>query len=75
MLKEWGVLLFYSAIEFSQLWLPRFLQWIRARLFGYIFMGSSFACEDFIGYIFGCIVEWVLVVCLKHKIMKRHQKS
>ncbi|MBE9161563.1 hypothetical protein [Tychonema sp. LEGE 06208] len=35
---------------------------------------SSFACENFIGYILGCIVEWVLVVCLKHKIMQKYQK-
>ncbi|WP_442927784.1 DUF2809 domain-containing protein [Microcoleus sp. A003_D6] len=75
MLKELGVFLFNSAIESSQLWHPRFLQWIRARLFGHLFVGSSFACEDFIGYILGCIVEWVLVVCLKHKILKRYQKS
>ncbi|MBE9096474.1 hypothetical protein [Tychonema sp. LEGE 07203] len=36
---------------------------------------NSFACEDFIGYILGYIVEWVLVVFLKHKIRQKYQKS
>ncbi|WP_445301580.1 DUF2809 domain-containing protein [Microcoleus sp. MOSTC5] len=75
MLKEWGVFMFNLAIEFSQLWHPRFWQWIRATLFWRLFIGSGFACEDFIGYILGCIMDWVLVVCLKHKILIRHQKS
>ncbi|WP_445304906.1 MULTISPECIES: DUF2809 domain-containing protein [unclassified Microcoleus] len=46
MFKEWGVFIFNSVIEFSQLWHPHFLQWIRATLFGHLFIGSGFACED-----------------------------
>ncbi len=63
----WGVFIFNSIIEFSQLWKPPFLQGIRATLFGRLFLGSGFAWEDFIGYILGCILGWILVVWLKRK--------
>jgi Protein of unknown function (DUF2809) len=63
----WGVFIFNSIIEFSQLWHPPFLQGIRATLFGRLFLGSGFSWEDFIGYILGCILGWFLVVWLKWK--------
>jgi Protein of unknown function (DUF2809) len=70
----WGVFIFNSIIEFSQLWHPAFLQGIRATLFGRLFLGSGFAWEDFLGYILGCILGWLLVVGLKHQIKQRSQK-
>ena len=63
----WGVFIFNCIIEFSQLWKPPFLQGIRTTLFGRLFLGSGFAWEDFIGYILGCILGWILVVRLKRK--------
>jgi hypothetical protein len=56
-----GVFIFNCIIEFSQLWHPVFLQGIRATLFGRLFLGSGFSWEDFIGYILGCILGWILV--------------
>ena len=63
----WGVFIFNCLIEFSQLWKPPFLQAIRATLFGRLFLGSGFSGEDFIGYILGCTLGWVLVVWLNRK--------
>jgi Protein of unknown function (DUF2809) len=63
----WGVFIFNCIIEFSQLWHPPFLQGIRATLFGRLFLGSGFSWEDFIGYILGCILGWILVVGLRAK--------
>ena len=63
----WVVFIFNCIIELSQLWKPPFLQAIRATLFGRLFLGSGFAWEDFIGYILGCILGWILVVWLKRK--------
>ncbi|MEG5059303.1 hypothetical protein QUB60_15585 [Microcoleus sp. A2-C5] len=63
-----------SAIEFSQLWHPPFLQWIGATLFGSLFIGSGLACRGFCLVYLGMYYGLVLVVCLKHKIMKKHQK-
>ncbi|MEG3841535.1 DUF2809 domain-containing protein [Microcoleus sp. herbarium14] len=64
----WRVFIFNCIIEFSQLWKPPFLQAIRTTLFGRLFLGSGFSWEDFIGYILGCILGWVLVVWVKRKI-------
>ena len=71
----WGVFVFNSIVELGQLWRPPFLQGIRATLFGRLFLGSGFTWEDFIGYILGCILGWLVVVWLKHKIRKKTQKS
>ncbi|MDY7019985.1 MAG: DUF2809 domain-containing protein [Cyanobacteriota bacterium] len=64
------VFIITSALEFMQLWKPPFLQAIRATLMGRLLLGVSFVWTDFIYYVIGCTVGWLLLRSLKSKYVK-----
>ncbi|MEL7036923.1 MAG: DUF2809 domain-containing protein [Cyanobacteria bacterium J06592_8] len=59
-----------SILEFMQLWKPPFLQAIRATLMGRLLLGVSFVWTDFIYYVIGCTVGWLILRSLKLKYVK-----
>ena len=54
-----------SFLEFLQLWKPPFLQAIRATLIGRLLLGNTFVWWNFLYYILGCILTWILLRYLK----------
>ena len=50
-----------SFLEFLQLWKPPFLQAIRATLIGRLLLGNTFVWWDFLYYILGCTLTWMLL--------------
>ncbi|EAW34615.1 DUF2809 domain-containing protein [Lyngbya sp. PCC 8106] len=59
-----------SVLEFMQLWKPPFLQAIRATLVGRLLLGNSFVWGDFLYYVIGCVVGWLILRTLKTKYVK-----
>lgn len=56
-----SVFFFICIIEVIQLWHPPFLQIIRSTFIGATIFGTSFAAWDFLYYILGSIVGWLLI--------------
>lgn len=59
-----------SVLEFLQLWKPPFLQAIRSTLIGRLLLGNSFVWGDFLYYVLGCAVGWLILRTLKAKSVK-----
>ncbi len=55
------VFLVTSFLEFLQLWKPPFLQAIRATLIGRLLLGNTFVWWDFLYYILGCTLTWIVL--------------
>ncbi len=55
------VFLVTSLLEFLQLWKPPFLQAIRATLIGRLLLGNTFVWWDFLYYILGCTLTWIVL--------------
>ena len=60
-----------SALEFMQLWKPPFLQAIRSTLIGRLLLGTTFVWGDFLYYLIGCVLGWLILRSLKAKYVKR----
>ena len=60
-LVAFWVFLVTSFLEFIQLWKPLFLQAIRATLIGRLLLGNTFVWWDFLYYILGCTLTWILL--------------
>ncbi|WP_413162056.1 DUF2809 domain-containing protein [Capilliphycus salinus ALCB114379] len=56
-----------SALEFMQLWKPPFLQAIRETLIGRLVLGTTFVWGDFLYYVLGCAIGWLVLRTLKAK--------
>lgn len=50
-----------SLIEFSQLWHPRFLEYLRGFFLGRTLLGSQFAPSDFLYYLIGALIGYILL--------------
>ena len=48
-------------LEFSQLWQPPFLEWLRSTWVGIAMLGSSFDWLDFPHYGIGCVLGFTLL--------------
>lgn len=59
------VLLVTCALEFLQLWHPRFLEAIRSTFFGATLIGNSFSWLDLIHYLFGALASIGLLEVLR----------
>lgn len=59
------VFLLTSALEFLQLWHPKFLDPVRANFIGRTLIGTSFTWNDFIYYAAGCTLGTFWLVFLK----------
>ncbi len=59
------VFIFTSCLEFMQLWKPPFLQAIRATLIGKLLLGNTFVWWDFLYYVLGCSLTWIILRYLK----------
>ncbi|MEB3279273.1 MAG: DUF2809 domain-containing protein [Lyngbya sp.] len=59
-----------SVLEFMQLWKPPFLQAIRETLIGRLVLGTTFVWGDFLYYVLGCAVGWLVLRTLKAKCVK-----
>jgi hypothetical protein len=77
-----SVFFFTCVIEFMQLWHPPFLQAIRRTFIGATLLGTSFAGTDFIYYVIGSVLGWLILLTIiriasgkptKHEI--RHQAN
>lgn len=55
------VFIITSFLEFMQLWKPPFLQAIRATLIGRLLLGNTFVWWDFLYYILGCTLTWIIL--------------
>ncbi|KKD38246.1 MAG: DUF2809 domain-containing protein [Limnoraphis robusta] len=59
-----------AVLEFMQLWKPPFLQAIRATLMGRLLLGTTFVWGDFLYYVLGCVVGWLILRGLRSKYVK-----
>jgi hypothetical protein len=59
-----------AVLEFMQLWKPPFLQAIRATLIGRLLLGTTFVWGDFLYYVLGCVVGWLILRGLRSKYVK-----
>ncbi len=59
-----------SGLEFLQLWNPPVLAAIRATLPGRLVLGTTFVWTDFIYYLIGCTLTWLLLRTLKSACVK-----
>ena len=50
-----------SILEFLQLWEPQFLMSIRGSFVGHTILGSSFSWMDFLFYLGGALLGWLLL--------------
>ncbi len=55
------IFFFTSVLEFLQLWHPPFLQTIRSTFIGAALIGTSFNWLDFIYYLAGCTLGFILM--------------
>ncbi len=60
-LVAFWVFIVTSFLEFLQLWKQPFLQAIRATLIGRLLLGNTFVWWDFLYYILGCTLTWILL--------------
>jgi len=51
-----------SLIDISQLWHPRFLEYIRTFFLGRTLLGSQFAHSDFLNYAIGAIIAYLILI-------------
>ncbi len=65
-----GVFLVTAALEFLQLWQPPFLQGIRSTFIGVTILGNTFILSDFLYYLIGSILGWLLI----RRIQQRGKK-
>jgi len=67
--KPWkiafSVFFITGILEFLQLWHPVFLEIIRNTFIGRTIFGTTFVPSDFIYYIFGSLVGWILLEKLR----------
>jgi Protein of unknown function (DUF2809) len=68
---SFGVLFFTCILEFMQLWHPPLLQSLRSTWLGATILGTSFVVSDFIYYIIGAILGWLVLLAIKQVGIKK----
>jgi len=69
-----GVFFFTCVLEFMQLWRPPFLQALRRTFLGATILGTSFVTTDFIYYIIGAILGWLIIAIIKRTVIHKEKK-
>ncbi|MEJ2634488.1 MAG: DUF2809 domain-containing protein [Calditrichia bacterium] len=60
-----GVFVATCVVEFSQLWHPGFLEFLRQYFLGRTILGTSFSSSDFLWYAMGSLLGWSWLKGLK----------
>lgn len=60
-----AVFLATCALEFLQLWHPRWLEQIRATFIGRCLLGTTFGWSDFPPYAIGAVIGWALLLLIR----------
>ena len=67
--KSWkiaaSVFIITCALEFLQLWLPPFLEYLRSFFIGQAILGNSFSRDDFIYYFIGSGIGYLILTRLQ----------